>query len=131
MQTQHDIQNEADITLLVHRFYDKVREDTLLAPVFNERIGNHWPAHLQKMVYFWQTVLLDDRKYFGSPFPPHARLPISHMHFERWMQLFTATIDELFQGEKAAEAKWRAGKMAELFEIKIAHLQDKNMQNLI
>ena len=47
------------------------------------------------------------------------------------MQLFTATIDELFDGEKAAEAKWRAGKMAELFEIKIAHRQRNNMQNLI
>ena len=131
MQTRHDIHNETDISLLVHRFYDKVREDALLAPIINERIGSHWPAHLQKMVYFWQTVLLDEQKYFGSPFPPHARLPIAHAHFERWMQLFTATIDELFDGEKAAEAKWRAGKMAELFEIKIAHRQRNNMQNLI
>jgi hemoglobin len=131
MDTLHDILNEADITSLVHNFYAKVREDALLAPVFNERIGNNWPAHLQKMVYFWQTVLLDERKYFGSPFPPHAGLPISHVHFEKWMQLFVATIDELFQGEKAEAAKWRAGKMAELFEIKMAHYRDKGIKNLL
>jgi len=47
------------------------------------------------------------------------------------MQLFVATIDELFQGEKAEAAKWRAGKMAELFEIKMAHYRDKGIKNLL
>jgi len=131
MKEQHDILTEADIIALVHRFYDKVREDALLAPIFNERIKENWPAHLQKMVFFWQTVLLDEKKYFGSPFPPHAGLPVTAVHFAKWMELFTATVDELFSGPKAIEAKWRADKMASLFEIKIAHYQQTNMKNLM
>ncbi len=131
MKEQHDILTETDITLLVHRFYDKVREDALLAPIFNERIGENWPAHLQKMVFFWQTVLLEEQKYFGSPFSPHAGLPVTAVHFAKWMELFTATVDELFNGPKAIEAKWRADKMALLFETKIAHYQKTNMKNLL
>ena len=115
----HEILTLNEITLLVDTFYGKVQEDALLAPVFNERIGDRWPEHLEKMYTFWQTVLLEERTYFGAPFPPHARLPIDAEHFQRWMELFTETVDELFTGEKATEAKWRAARMAEMFQYKL------------
>src|SRR5665647_725918 len=101
-----------DIKKLVDTFYGKVRKDELIGPIFDERIQGHWPQHLEKMYTFWQTILLEERTYFGSPFPPHANLPIFHNHFKRWMELFTQTIDELFIGHIAEDAKWRAGKMA-------------------
>ena len=113
-----------DIKLLVDTFYDRIRTDTLLGPVFNQRIGDKWPEHLDKMYRFWQTVLLGEHTYLGSPFPPHAQLPVDHMHFAAWMTLFTNTVNELFTGPKAEEAKWRAAKMAELFEAKISHLKN-------
>ncbi len=120
-----------DIKKLVDTFYDKVRSDKLIGPIFNERIQHRWPQHLEKMYTFWQTVLLGEHTYFGSPFPPHANLPVSHQHFERWMELFTKTIDELFTGEKAKDAKWRAGKMAEMFESKIEYYKNKPFKSLI
>lgn len=120
-----------DIKKLVDTFYDKVRRDELIGPIFNERIQDRWPQHLEKMYTFWQTVLLGEHTYFGSPFPPHANLPVSHQHFEKWMELFTKTIDELFTGEKANDAKWRAGKMAELFESKIEYYKNKPFPSLI
>ena len=120
-----------DIKKLVDAFYDKVRRDELIGPIFNERIQGRWPQHLEKMYTFWQTVLLGEHTYFGSPFPPHANLPVSHNHFEKWMQLFTLTIDELFIGEKAKEAKWRAGKMAETFESKIEYYKSKTFKSLV
>ncbi len=120
-----------DIKKLVDNFYDKVRMDELIGPIFNERIQDRWPQHLEKMYSFWQTVLLGEHTYFGSPFPPHANLPVSHQHFEKWMELFTKTIDELFSGEKANDAKWRAGKMAELFESKIEYYKNKPFKSLI
>ena len=83
------------------------------------------------MYRFWQTVLLDEHTYFGSPFPPHAQLPVDTSHFQTWMEFFTETIDELFTGEKAEEAKWRAGKMAEMFESKIEHYKNKPFKSLI
>jgi len=120
MSPQHDILNLADVKLLVDTFYGKVRADALLAPVFNERIQDRWPQHLERMYTFWQTVLLDERTYYGSPFPPHAQLPVDYTHFQQWMKLFTETIDELYDGQIAEEAKWRAGKMAQMFQFKIA-----------
>ena len=131
MQNLTDILNLEDVKKLVDVFYGKVRENDLLAPVFNERIKDRWPEHLAKMYTFWQTILLEERTYFGSPFPPHAKLPVEHAHFGEWMELFTRTVDELFTGEKAKEAKWRAGKMAEMFEYKIAHYKKTGFKNLL
>lgn len=131
MANVKEILSLEDIKLLVDAFYDKVREDELLSPVFNERIQDKWPQHLEKMYTFWQTVLLGEHTYYGSPFPPHAQLPVTHAHFQKWLELFSRTIDELFTGEKATEAKWRANKMAEMFELKIAHYRKQGFRNLL
>jgi len=122
----NDITTIEDIRILVDAFYGKVREDEILAPVFNAKIGERWPEHLARMYTFWQTILLGEHTYFGSPFPPHARLPIDKEHFEHWLALFHLTIDENFSGEKALEAKWRPGKMAEMFQYKIAHFRESS-----
>ncbi|MGH2565093.1 MAG: group III truncated hemoglobin [Ginsengibacter sp.] len=120
-----------DIKMLVNTFYGKVRKDKLIGPIFDERIQDRWPHHLEKMYNFWQTVLLGEHTYFGSPFPPHANLPVSHKHFEKWMELFIQTVDELFTGEIAEDAKWRAEKMAELFEAKIEYFKGNPFKSLI
>ncbi|MEO8415888.1 MAG: group III truncated hemoglobin [Ginsengibacter sp.] len=131
MNNTKEIISLEDIKMLVDTFYEKVRKDELIGPVFDEKIHDRWPQHLEKMYTFWQTLLLEERTYFGSPFPPHATLSISHSHFERWMKLFTQTVDELFTGSVAADAKWRAGKMAELFEEKIKYFQENPFKSLI
>jgi hemoglobin len=128
MDERKDISNLDDIRNLVDRFYGKVRADALLAPVFNDRIGDHWPAHLEKMYRFWQTVLLEEHTYTGSPFPPHASLPIHQEHFRQWLTLFKETLDELFSGEKAGEAKWRADKMAELFQVRLDYFRKQGFK---
>ncbi len=126
-----DILTLDDIKLLVNSFYDKVRDDQLIGPVFNERIQDRWPEHLAKMYTFWQTVLLGEHTYYGSPFPPHAQLPVEHHHFQRWLSLFSDTLRELFTGEKAKEALWRADKMAEMFEYKIEHFKNNSSKSLL
>ncbi|RIV30375.1 group III truncated hemoglobin [Flagellimonas lutimaris] len=113
-----------EVKLLVDFFYGKVRKDPLLADIFNEVIQDNWPNHLEKMYRFWQTVLLKEHTYQGSPFAPHAKLPVDAKHFDRWKQLFFETIDENFSGDKAAEAKFRATKMAEMFQLKIEYFQN-------
>jgi hemoglobin len=129
METKTNILQVDDIKLLVDCFYNKVREDQLLAPIFYQRIGDNWAAHLEKMYRFWQTVLLGEHTYYGSPFAPHANLPVNKNHFDRWLSLFIETIDEHFSGEKAEEAKWRAERMAEMFHYKIENF--KNMRPLL
>ena len=131
MNGRKDIEGINDIKLLVNTFYDKVRSDSFLGPVFDARIQDRWPQHLEKMYTFWQTVLLQEHTYFGAPFPPHANLPVDHQHFEQWLTLFTKTIDELFCGEKANEALWRANKMAQMFEMKIEHFRNQKFKTLV
>jgi len=125
-----DIQNLDDIKQMVNSFYDKVQKDTFIGPIFNEKIQDRWTIHLEKMYGFWQTVLLDVHAYSGSPFPPHAQLPINKEHFDRWMEIFTQNIDEQFVGPIADEAKWRAGKMAEMFNYKIEYFRNANQKPL-
>jgi hemoglobin len=116
---------------LVDTFYDKVRNDQSIGPIFNDRIQNRWPQHLAKMYTFWQTVLLGEHTYYGTPFPPHAQLPVEKEHFERWLSLFSQTLTELFAGEIAKEALWRANKMAEMFQYKIQHYRINSSKSLI
>jgi hemoglobin len=123
-----EIANIQDIRLLVDSFYSKVKEDELLSDIFQKKIGDKWPEHLEKMYRFWQTILLEEPTYSGRPFPPHAQLPVSKEHFDRWISLFNQTIDDHFTGEKALEAKWRAGKMAELFLHKIDYFKNNPNQ---
>lgn len=126
-----DIVMLKDIELLVNSFYTKVRSDELLGPIFNGVIQDRWPDHLKKMYTFWQTVLLKEHTYFGSPFPPHIRLPVQKVHFDRWLELFYETVDEHFDGEKTAEAKWRAGKMAEMFQMKIGYYRSRGNHPMV
>ncbi|MBO0329195.1 group III truncated hemoglobin [[Muricauda] lutisoli] len=123
MTRRTKIESLEDIKILVDTFYDRVRKDELLSPIFNGVIKDNWPVHLEKMYRFWQTILLEEHTYSGSPFAPHVKLPVKGEHFERWKQLFFETVDENFLGEKAKVAKLRAEKMAEMFQIKITYLQ--------
>ena len=61
---------------LVHRFYEKVRADELLGPIFAARIGD-WGPHLERMGEFWSSVALMTGRYRGAPVPKHASLPVS------------------------------------------------------
>jgi hemoglobin len=117
------------VKMMVNTFYDKVRQDDLIGPIFNERIQD-WGPHLEKMYRFWNAVLFQQPGYFGAPFAPHATMPIAAEHFERWVKLFKANIEEHFTGDVAEEALWRAGKMADLFRSKKEYLDKSNMENL-
>lgn len=117
-----EIKSLEDIKILVDTFYSNVRENELLGPIFNERIGNNWPTHLEKMYKFWQTILLHENTYSGNPFAPHASMPIDEKHFQQWFQLFEKTVNSLFEGELAQEAIHRAKTMVHIFQTKKAYL---------
>ena len=125
MKNKRDIQSFEDIQQLVNAFYDKIRKDQLLGPIFNGIIQDNWPVHLEKMHRFWQTVLLKEPTYTGSPFAPHAKMPIGKEHFNHWLAHFTETVHENFDGPKAAEAVWRANKMAQMFQTKLHYHQNE------
>ncbi|MEZ5054046.1 MAG: group III truncated hemoglobin [Chitinophagales bacterium] len=131
MQTLNDLQNIEDVKLLVDTFYDTIRKDDLLADIFNKVIQDRWPQHLEKMYRFWQTVLFDEHTYFGSPFVPHATLPVDKEHFDRWVFLFNTTVDNLFAGTRAERAKWQGERMATMFLYKINYYRDNTASPLL
>ncbi len=127
----NDILEIADIRSMVDTFYGKVRQDELLGGIFDGIIQDRWPEHLEKMYRFWQTVLLEEHTYYGSPFPPHLRMPVTEVHFERWKALFNETVDSLFDGEKADRAKWQGSRMAEMFLSKINYFRENNLTPIV
>src|SRR5215471_17047518 len=84
---------EAMIEQLVRAFYDKVRADAVLGPIFEARIRD-WEPHLQQMFAFWSSVALMTGRYHGTPMVKHMRLPVDAAHFDRWLGLFEETARE-------------------------------------
>lgn len=116
-----DIDSFEDIRLLVDTFYGRVRLDNLIGPIFTNSLEGRWEEHLGKMYKFWQTILLEQHTYFGSPFPPHATMALSQAHFDAWLDLWRSTVREFFDGQKAEEAILRGEKMATMFLSKITY----------
>lgn len=115
MKATADIESPADIKLFVNQFYLKVRNDELLAPVFNKVIReDQWEQHLEKMYAFWETILLHNRKYSGDPLVKHLPLNVQENHFARWLSLFEETVNNLFYGSNASEALKRAKIISKL-----------------
>ena len=93
--------DEAQLATLVDRFYDKVRVDPLLGPVFNPLVDD-WDAHKVLMTSFWATVALRTGHYRGNPLAKHQPLPIGIEHFQRWLVLWRETASEVLDGDPAA-----------------------------
>lgn len=108
--------DEALIERLIRRFYDHVREDAVLGPVFAGRIAD-WEPHLQRMFAFWSSVLLATGRYHGQPMQKHAVLPIDARHFDRWLFLFDSTTREVCTPAAAAVFMDRARRIAMSLEM--------------
>jgi len=123
-----DIQGRAEIEQLVDRFYDKVRVDDLLGPVFNDVAKVDWDVHLPRLYAFWQTVLFGEGGFRGNPLGVHFKLAgeteMDWPRFERWLGLFNETVDELFEGERAAHIKRAANDMAHVIYSRVNKIAD-------
>ena len=114
-----DITTLKDIEFLVDQFYSVVQQDTLIGPIFNDRLSGRWEMHHRKLYRFWHTVLLRRPDYFGNPVPIHFGMNIDEHHFERWLIIWNETIGANFEGIVAERAKFRGKKMADAFLSKI------------
>ncbi|WP_349361175.1 group III truncated hemoglobin [Stappia sp.] len=103
--------DERVLRALVERFYDRIRRDAVLGPIFEARITD-WAAHLDRLVAFWSSVALMTGRYHGRPVPAHARLPVDATHFERWLALFRETAREICTPAGAAHVIARAERIA-------------------
>ena len=107
------------IDRLVRTFYGKVRQDEVLAPVFNAKIAD-WEPHLARMGEFWSSVALMSGIYHGRPMQKHLPLPVDARHFDRWLQLFREAAHEVCPAVAAAHFIERAERIAQSLEMGIA-----------
>lgn len=122
--------DEDKLTQLVHRFYDKVRADAVLGPIFASRIS-HWGPHLQRMVEFWSSVALMTGRFHGTPIQVHASLPVEWDHFERWLMLFSETATETCPPEGVTHVVERAERIARSLHMAVESATPRTVPSLL
>lgn len=118
-----DLLGRPDIVKLVDAFYGKVRADAALGHVFDGVAKVDWETHLPKLYAFWETVLFRAGTFRGNPLAAHVKLieqtDMGWPLFERWLELFTETVNEKFAGENAGHIIRCAEDMARVIHSKI------------
>src|SRR3954452_12790464 len=101
-QLPFDITDRRDVACLVNAFYDRVRDDDVLGPIFDDIAHVDWATHLPRMCDFWESVLFARATFKGAPLVVHRalarRTPLTTVAFDRWIALFQSTIDDFFSG---------------------------------
>lgn len=122
-----DITTRDDCERLVRAFYGAAFDDELLGPIFRDVAELDLESHVPRFTSFWETVLLGARSYGGGAFVPHyeldQRVPLTRELFDRWVLLWSTTVDALFAGTVADDAKRRAARVAAAFGQRLAQLR--------
>jgi hemoglobin len=116
--TNPDI-DEVMIESLVRTFYGHVRRDPLIGPVFDGKVQD-WEEHIRRLCTFWSSVTLGTHRYRGQPMAAHLPLPINSPHFDRWLEIFVQTAQDLCPPAAAAHLCDRAYRIADSLELGIA-----------
>jgi hemoglobin len=118
-----DIESREDCERLVRTFYGRAFEDPIIGFIFTDVVGLDLEEHVPRITSFWETVLLGARSYLGGAFGPHvdvhAKVTLRQGHFERWLQLWFGSVDDLFAGERANLAKVHALRVAHAFHERL------------
>ena len=112
-QSLHPDFCEATISRLVDEFYEKVRNNEQLGPVFLRRIEGAWDQHLDTMKRFWRSVLMKTGEYKGKPVVVHQQIhEINTQLFVIWLRLFEETAHQIWNEAAAIEAVTAAQRIA-------------------
>jgi hemoglobin len=123
-----DINTRDDIKVLVDTFYEKIKADKTIGIIFTEKLQLDWEKHLPIMYNFWDNILFYTGTYNGNPMALHQhiheKIGLKKEDFEKWLEIFCATTDELYAGNNAETIKQRAKSIATVMQIKILHQHD-------
>jgi hemoglobin len=113
---RRDLADRDDIANLVRTFYTRAFQDDLIGHIFTDVAHMDLDHHLPIMCDFWQTVLFNAGLYRRNAlqlhYVLHAKHPLNEEHFDRWLALWTSTVDDLFAGPVAERAKLQATRIA-------------------
>jgi hemoglobin len=115
---RHPEPTDANIRELVYAFYDRVRADALLGPVFDAVLEGRWDDHLPKMCLFWGSLVLGDKRYRGNVQQAHQPLAgLTPRHFSRWLHLFLDTVCERYEPAAAVRFMEPALRIAQSLQL--------------
>jgi hemoglobin len=118
--------SEQQIRRLVDRFYEKVRADPDLGPIFERALQDDWGRHLQKMYDFWSSVMLTTGRYKGEPVTVHNRIDGMEIWlFDRWLALFGESCAEVLDDETAGLFWRKAVRIAESLKLALFYRPDR------
>jgi len=111
-----DLDSRERIGQFIDLFYARVLADERLAPIFLDVAAIDLDRHLPHIRDYWCKLLLGESGYRRHTMNIHRQLhgrqPLQAADFERWLALFTTTVDEHFRGERAERAKRVAAAIA-------------------
>lgn len=103
---------------MVELFYRRTQQDEMLGPIFEE-IVEDWDAHYEKMTRFWSSATLHAGTYSGRPIEAHKFGGLTIAHFERWVEMFTKAVGDVFSKNDAAIFTDLGQKMASNIAMRI------------
>jgi hemoglobin len=111
-----DLDSRENIGEFVDCFYKKILADPSLAPIFIDVAKVDLALHLPHIKDYWCKLLLGDKSYQRHTMNIHRKLHGKHaLHaqdFQRWLDLFVATLDKNYAGEGAERAASIANAIA-------------------
>ena len=123
---KEDIASRKDIEQIIVRFYELSFQDERLGKIFKEISPLHLKTHIPLVTDFWEGILLDGDKYRGNVTEKHFAVnnltPLNKSDFDSWYSYWEKAVDDLFTGEKAEMAKFRARSIADIMSYKIDYI---------
>jgi len=120
-----DLAGRADIEAVLNLFYRRAFADAQIGHFFTEVVPLDLETHIPVIADFWESVVFGTQGYRKNVMQVHAHIhalsAIRKADLVRWAGLFTATVSELFEGEKATLMQHRARSIATLMDIKLNH----------
>ena len=120
-----DIATREDLMRLLSAFYKEAIVDATIGHFFTRVIHLDLEKHIPVIADFWETVLLNGNSYKKNAMLPHIHInqlsPMEEKHFQRWLQIFNRTVDNMFAGETSDRAKQRALSIATVMRIKVSN----------
>lgn len=121
---KNDIQNQADLYVLVNQFYDKLLFDNRLNYIFTDVVKIKIEEHLPILVVFWSQLIFGTGGYTNNLTDIHLKVDkLEHLTpemFKIWLDYFNETVDHLYEGIHAEEIKVQAKNLGIILQIKIS-----------
>lgn len=123
---KEDIASRKDIEKIIIRFYELSFQDERLGNIFKEISPLHLETHVPLVTDFWEGILLDGDKYRGNVTEKHFTVnrltPLNKSDFDSWYNYWEKAVNDLFAGEKAEMAKFRARSIADIMSYKMDYI---------